>query len=43
MMAAVYRALLAEIERDGYRVLDRRISLAPLYKAWMAWKASWQY
>jgi 15-cis-phytoene synthase len=43
MMAAVYRALLAEIERDGYRVLDRRIALAPLYKAWIAWKTSWQY
>ena len=43
MMAAVYRALLAEIERDGYRVLDRRVALAPLYKAWIAWKASWQY
>ncbi len=43
MMAAVYRALLAEIERDGYRVLDRRISLAPLYKAWLAWKTSWRY
>ena len=43
MMAAVYRALLAEIERDGYHVLDRRISLAPAYKAWVAWKASWQY
>jgi phytoene synthase len=43
MMAAVYRALLAEIARDGYRVLDHRVSLAPLYKAWIAWKASWQY
>jgi 15-cis-phytoene synthase len=43
MMAAVYRALLAEIEHDGFRVLDRRISLAPLYKAWVAWKTSWQY
>jgi 15-cis-phytoene synthase len=43
MMAAVYRALLAEIERDGYRVLDHRVALAPLYKAWLAWKASWQY
>jgi phytoene synthase len=43
MMAAVYRALLAEIERDGFRVLDRRISLAPLYKAWIVWKTSWQY
>jgi phytoene synthase len=43
MMAAVYRALLAEIARDGFRVLDHRVSLAPLYKAWIAWKASWQY
>ena len=43
MMAAVYRALLAEIERDSYRVLDRRVSLTPLYKAWIAWKTSWQY
>ncbi|MEP6943861.1 MAG: presqualene diphosphate synthase HpnD [Betaproteobacteria bacterium] len=43
VMAAVYKALLIEIERDGYRVLDRRISLAPAYKAWTAWKASWQY
>ncbi len=43
MMAAVYRALLAEIERDGFRVLDRRVSLAPLYKAWIAWRTSWQY
>jgi phytoene synthase len=42
MMAAVYRALLTEIERDGYRVLDRRIALAPLYKAWLAWKTSWR-
>jgi len=43
VMAAVYQALLREIERDGFRVLDRRISLAPAYKAWTAWKASWQY
>jgi phytoene synthase len=43
MMAAVYRALLAEIERDGFRVLDHRTSLTPLYKAWIAWKTSWQY
>jgi phytoene synthase len=43
MMAAIYRALLDEIERDGFRVLDRRISLAPLYKAWVAWKSSWSY
>jgi phytoene synthase len=43
MMAAIYRALLDEIERDGYRVLDRRISLTPLAKAWIAWKTSWSY
>ena len=43
MMAAIYRALLDEVERDGYRVLDRRISLTPLAKAWIAWKTSWSY
>lgn len=43
MMAAIYRALLDEIERDGYRVLDRRIALTPLFKAWIAWKTSWAY
>ncbi len=43
VMAAVYRALLTEIERDDYQVLDRRISLAPAYKAWIAWRASWAY
>jgi 15-cis-phytoene synthase len=43
MMAAIYRALLDEIERNGYRVLDRRINLTPLAKAWIAWKTSWSY
>jgi phytoene synthase len=38
IMAAIYRALLAEIERDGYRVLTRRTSLTPLRKFWIAWK-----
>ena len=37
-MAAIYRALLDEIERDGYRVLDQRIALTPLRKLWIAWK-----
>jgi phytoene synthase len=41
--AAIYRALLAEIERDDFRVLDRRIALTPLFKAWIAWKTSWTY
>ncbi len=38
IMAAIYRALLVEIERDGFRVLQHRISLTPLRKLWLAWK-----
>jgi phytoene synthase len=40
IMAAIYRTLLAEIERDDYRVLDRRIALTPLRKLWIAWKTA---
>jgi 15-cis-phytoene synthase len=39
-MAAIYRQLLAEIARDGYQVLDRRTSLTPLRKLWIAWKTA---
>lgn len=38
IMAAIYRALLEEIERDGLRVLQHKISLTPLRKLWLAWK-----
>lgn len=38
IMAAIYRALLDEIARDGFRVLQHRISLTPLRKLWLAWK-----
>ena len=38
MMAAIYRTLLAEVERDGYHVLTQRISLTPIRKLWLAWK-----
>jgi len=38
IMAAIYAALLAEIERDGFRVLTQRTSLTPLRKLWIAWK-----
>ena len=38
VMAAIYRTLLGEIERDGYRVLTHRTSLTPLRKLWIAWK-----
>ncbi|HEX6137779.1 MAG TPA: squalene/phytoene synthase family protein, partial [Casimicrobiaceae bacterium] len=41
-MAAIYRTLLDEIARDGYRVLDRRIALTPLRKLWIATRAAWQ-
>jgi phytoene synthase len=43
IMAAIYRRLLDQIERDGFRVLDQRIALTPLAKAWLAWKISWSY
>jgi len=38
MMAAIYRTILKEIEHDGYKVLNQRISLTPLRKLWLAWK-----
>ncbi|MBI3140625.1 MAG: presqualene diphosphate synthase HpnD [Rhodocyclales bacterium] len=38
MMAAIYRALLGEIRRDGCRVLDKRIALTPIRKLWIAWR-----
>ena len=39
IMAAIYHALLEEIRADGFQVLDRRISLTPLRKVWIAWRA----
>jgi len=38
IMAAIYRALLGEIERDGFNVLAQRTALTPLRKFWIAWK-----
>ena len=38
MMAAIYRDLLREIEKDGFAVLHQRTSLTPLRKFWLAWK-----
>jgi 15-cis-phytoene synthase len=37
IMAEIYRTLLKEIRRDGFLVLDRRTSLTPLRKLWIAW------
>jgi phytoene synthase len=38
MMAAIYRTVLEEIERERFQVLNQRISLTPLRKLWLAWK-----
>jgi 15-cis-phytoene synthase len=38
IMAAIYRTLLDEIERDKFQVLTQRISLTPIRKLWLAWK-----
>ncbi|GGI17334.1 presqualene diphosphate synthase HpnD [Oxalicibacterium faecigallinarum] len=37
IMASIYRALLNEIQRDGFHVLNQRISLTPIRKLWLAW------
>jgi phytoene synthase len=39
-MAAIYRTLLDEIEREQYAVLNQRIALTPLRKLWLAWTTS---
>jgi phytoene synthase len=38
IMAAIYRALLGEIRRGGGLMLNRRASLTPLRKLWIAWR-----
>lgn len=38
VMAAIYRALLMEIQRAGFPVLRARVSLTPLHKLWLAAK-----
>lgn len=37
IMAAIYQATLEEVERDGFRVMQQRVSLTPLRKLWLAW------
>lgn len=37
-MGAIYRALLEEIRRDGFRVLQHRVALTPIRKLWIVWK-----
>jgi len=38
VMAAIYQAVLNEIARDDYPVLQQRVSLTPLRKLWLAWR-----
>ena len=38
IMAAIYHRLLDEIEKNGFRVLDRRTALTPTVKLWLAVK-----
>jgi len=39
VMAAIYRATLEAIKRDGVKqVLHQRLSLPPMRKLWLAWK-----
>jgi phytoene synthase len=40
ILASIYRALLDEIEHDGFRLLEHRIELTPLRKLWIAWRTS---
>ena len=40
IMARIYHALLDEIERDGFRVLEHRVALTPLRKLWIAWRTA---
>lgn len=37
IMATIYLATLDAIEQDSYHVLERRVSLTPLRKFWLAW------
>jgi len=38
IMAAIYRTLLEEIQRDDFQVLEQRVALTPVRKLWIAWK-----
>ncbi len=42
MMANIYRALLREIEADGFQVLHQRTSLTPVRKLWIAMQTNWR-
>ena len=37
----IFQALLTEIEKDGFRMLEHELHLTPLRKLWLAWKTAW--
>lgn len=41
VLTRIYQALLAEIEDDGFRLLEHRIELTPLRKLWITWRTLW--
>lgn len=42
IMSAIYETTLNELERDGFQVMQHRLSLTPLRKLWLAWKTARQ-
>lgn len=40
VMAALYRELLRQMRRDGWRVSEKRYQLSPLRKLWTAWRCA---
>jgi phytoene synthase len=42
VLAAIYRATLQEMERDGLRVLERQVALTPLRKLWITLATAWR-
>lgn len=42
IMSAIYEKTLDELEREGFQVMQHRLSLTPLRKLWLAWKTARQ-
>lgn len=42
IMSAIYETTLDELEREGFQVMQHRLSLTPLRKLWLAWKTARQ-
>jgi len=40
IMSAIYEATLDELEKEGFQVMQHRISLTPLRKLWLAWRTA---